>query len=261
MAFLTGIFNKPATPAAPAPAAAPVQQTTPVAAGPATKQATLPNPGAAPGAMTTPAVGAPAAPGPIPEMDKFAELFKPRPADPTAQKRPTLADPILAPLDQAAFQQQVSNANFAAAIPAEVMTKAAGGDAAALAQAINTATQAAFAAGTQLTHGLVEHGSRTAAERLDSTLGVKFRNQQISMQNVDNPVLQHPSVAPLVSVVKAQIANQNPQATPQEVLAATTEYFTSMFNAVNAPAKAQESAAMAADNQKTNFKFLLDDAL
>lgn len=255
MAFLTGLWTKPAA----APAAAPVQPTTPVAAGPATKQPSVANPGANPDVLVQPAVGAPPAPGPLPEMDKFTDLFKQRQVDPAAPKRLTLADPILAPLDQAAFQQQVSNANFAAAISPELLAKAAGGDAAALAQALNQATQAAFAAGTQLTHGLVEHGARTAAERLDSTLGVKIRNQQISMQNVDNPVLQHPAVAPLVGAIKAQIANQNPQATPQEVLAATTEYFTNMVSAFQAPAKAQETAAMAADKSKSNFRFLLDD--
>lgn len=254
MAFLTGLWTKPA-----APAAAPVQAVEPAAAGPATKQAALANPGAAPASMITPTPGSAAAAGPMPEMDKFADLFKPRAVDPNAQKRPTLSDPILTPLNQQEFQQHVANANFAASIPQELLAKAAAGDAVALGQAINQASQAAFAAGTQLTHGLVEHGSRTAAERLDSTLGVKFRNQQISMQNVDNPVLQHPSVAPLVGVVKAQIANQNPQASPQEVLAATTEYFTNMVNAFQAPAKLQETAAMAADKSKSNFKFLLDD--
>jgi hypothetical protein len=192
-------------------------------------------------------------------MSKFNDLFKMKPVDPNAPRRQTLADPILAPLDQAAFQQQVSQANFAAAIAPDLLAKAAAGDAAALGQAINQASQAAFAANTQLTHGLVEHGSRTAAERLDGSLGIKIRNQQISMQNVDNPVLQHPAVAPLVGVVKAQIANQNPQATPAEVLAATTEYFTNMVSAFQAPAKAQETAAMAADKSKSNFKFLLDD--
>ncbi len=257
MAFLTGLWTKPAA----APAAAPVQATVPGAAGPASKQAEPANPGANPAAMTAPAVGAAPAPGPIPEMAKFNDLFKAKPVDPNAVKRPTLADPILAPLNQQEFQQHVANANFAAAIPAELLNKAAAGDATALGQAINQASQAAFAAGTQLTHGLVEHGSRTAAERLDGTLGVRLRNQQISMQNVDNPVLQHPAVAPLVGIVKAQIANQNPQATPQEVLAATTEYFTNMVGAFQAPAKAQETAAMAADKSKSNFKFLLDDGV
>jgi hypothetical protein len=257
MAFLSGLWAKNDA----APAAAPAPATAPAAAGPASKQSGVPNPGADPVAMVTPATGAAPAPGPIPEMSKFNDLFKMKPVDPNAPKRPTLADPILAPLDQATFQQQVSQANFAAAISPDLLAKAAAGDAAALGQAINQASQAAFAAGTQLTHGLVEHGSRTAAERLDGSLGIKIRNQQISMQNVDNPVLQHPAVAPLVGVVKAQIANQNPQATPAEVLAATTEYFTNMVSAFQAPAKAQETAAMAADKSKTNFKFLLDDGV
>lgn len=260
MAFLSGLWAPAPAPAAATPAAAPAQAAAPAAAaGPASKQAAPANPGANPTAMAQPTTGTIPAPGPLPEMDKFADLFKPKQVDPNAPKRPTLTDPILAPLDQQAFQAQVANANFAASIPQDVLAKAAAGDATALAAAINHASQAAFAAGTQLTHGLVEHGARTAAERVDGSLGVKIRQQQISMQNVDNPVLQHPSVAPLVGLVKSQIANQNPQATPAQVLEATTEYFTNMVSAFQAPAKAQEAAATAAVQPKTNFKFLLED--
>lgn len=257
MAFLPGLWgNKNTQAPAPAPAAAPV--TVPNAAGPASKQPGVPNPGADPTNMQLPAPGAAPAPGPMPELDKFAELFKPRQVDPSAPKPVTLADPILAPLDQEAFRQQIATANFAAAIPADVLAKAAGGDPAALAQAINQASQAAFAAGTQLTHGLVEHGSRTAAERVDSQLGVKIRNQAIQMQNVDNQVLQHPAVAPLVGLVKNQIANQNPRMSPEQVTAATAEYFTNMTTALGQPAKLQAEAATAAEQQKSNFRFLLE---
>lgn len=259
MAFLTNLWAKPAAPAPAATPAAPAPAPVPVG-GPATKQVGGPaNPGADPNAMLQPLPGAAPAPGPIPELDAFSNLFKQKPADPNAVKRPTLADPILAPLDPQAFQQQVAQANFAAGIPAEVLAKAAAGDATALAQAINAASQAAFAAGTQLSHGLVEHGARTAAERLDSGLDVRLRNQQIRMQNVDNPVLQHPAVAPVVGAIKAQIANQNPQMSPADVIAATEQYFTNMQVALGQPAKAAQEAATAATKKNASFGFLLED--
>jgi len=259
MAFLSNIWGaKPA--ATPAPAPAPALAPAPIAAGPAMKQTGGPaNPGADPANMQQPLPGAAPAPGPIPELDAFSNLFKPKPVDPNAPKRPTLADPILTPLDPAAFQQQVQQANFAASIPPETLAKAAAGDATALAAAINAASQAAFAAGTQLSHGLVEHGSRTAAERVDGTLDVRLRNQQIRMQNVDNPVLQHPAVAPVVGAIKAQIANQNPQMSPAEVIAATEQYFNNMQAALGQPAKAAQEAATAAAKKGSSFGYLLED--
>lgn len=253
MAFLANLWSKqPATPT-PAPAVE-----VPGAAGPASKQQAPANPGANPSAMTTPATGAPAAPGPIPELDGFRDLFKPKAVDPNAPKRPTLADPILAPLDPAAFQQQVQNANFAASIPKDILTKAAAGDADALAAAINHAAQSGFAAATQLSHGLVEHGARTAAERGNADLDVRMRNQQIRMHNPDNPVLRDPAVAPVVGAIKSQIAQQNPSMSAEQVTQAAEQYFQNMAVALTKPTP-EQTAATVADKSKSNFRFLLEN--
>ena len=252
MGFLPNLWSK--QPATPTPA--PVVEI-PGAAGPASKQPAPANPGANPAAMAIPAVGAPPAPGPIPELAGFHDLFKPKAVDPNAPKRPTLADPILAPLDPAAFQQHVNNANFSASIPADVLAKAAAGDATALAAAINHASQSAFAAGTQLAHGLVEHGARTAAERGNQDLDVRMRNQQIRMHNPDNPVLRDPAVAPVVGAIKSQIAQQNPTMSAEQVAQAAEQYFQNMAVALTKPTQ-EQTAAMAADKDKSNFRFLLE---
>jgi len=241
MAFLDNIFNRNASPA-PDPAA---QSAVPVApganqpsgAGPATKQAAPANPGANPAAMAagavpaTPAVPVAEAGGAATGLDAFNDLFKPRPVDPNAPKAPTLQDSYLGPLDDAAFQQQVSKTNFVAGIAPDVLQKAASGDAAALADAINAAAQAGFAAATKLTHGLVDHGARSAAERVSGTLDSRIRQNQIRTQNGSNDVLNHAAVNPIFTMVKERIAGQNPSLSPAEVAARAEDYMTQVGQA------------------------------
>ena len=253
MAFLPGIFGKAPAPAPAAPAATPAA----VAgggAGPATQQQAPANPGAAPGNMMG-AQSAPAAAGPINPMDSFVDMFKPRAVDPKAPRAPTLADPILGALDPAAFKQQVATANFASAIPQETLQKAMAGDQQAFMDAINTASREAFAAAAQLSHGLVEHGARTSAERVSSSLDSRIRNFQIKSQNTSNEALAHPAVAPMLNAVKIQIAQSNPNLSPDAVQQQAEQYFTQMADVLVAP---KQQAAQAAAAPKTgDFSYLL----
>lgn len=259
MAFLPGIFGRANAPApAPAPAAPQPQaalnnnqpQPAPApasAAGPATKQATMANPGADPAAMNNPV------PNPL---DNFADIFKPKAVDPNAPKAPTLADPFLGPMDPAAFRQQLSTVNFASNIPQETVQKAMSGDAQAFSDAINAATREAFAAAAQLSHGLVEHGARTAAERVNGSLDSRIRNFQIKSQNTNHEALAHPAVAPMLNAVKMQIAQSNPQLTPEAVQQQAETYFTQMADVLTAPKRA---AAQAASTPKeTDFSSYLN---
>lgn len=259
MSFLDGIFNRqPTTPAAPA-AATPTQQPTPVnnngSAGPATKQTAPANPGADPATMFN---GQPTAPagGPENPLDNFVDFFKPKQVDPNAPKAPTLADPFLGPLDPSAFKQQVAQTNFAASIAPETVQKALQGDPQAFMEAINTAAREAFAASAQLTHGLVEHGARSAAERVSGTIDSRVRDFQIRTQNVSNEALAHPAVAPMVTAMKRQIAQSNPQLTPEQVQQQAETYFTQMADVLTAPKQA--AAAASAAPQAPNFASYLN---
>lgn len=242
MAFLPGIFgrNNAPAPTAPQPQAAlnntqPQPTSAPASsAGPATKQPTIANPGADPATMNNPVAN---------PLDSFADMFKPKPVDPNAQKPVTLADPILGPMDPNTFRQQIATANFASSIPAETMQKAVSGDVNAFSEAINFAAREAFAAAAQLSHGLVEHGSRTAAERLNGTLDSRIRNFQIKTQNTNHEALAHPAVAPMLNAVKMQIATSNPQLTPEQVQQQAETYFTQMADVLTAPKRAAETAA------------------
>lgn len=255
MAFLPGIFGKANAPA-PAPAAPQPQMAAPVApaapapapiGGPASKQAAPANPSADPATMNNPAAN---------PLDGFADIFKPRPVDPNAPKAPTLSDPYLGPLDPNTFRQQLANVNFAANIAPETVQKAMSGDAQAFSEAINAATREAFAAAAQLSHGLVEHGARTAAERLNGTLDSRIRNFQIKTQNTNHEALAHPAVAPMLNAIKMQIAQSNPQLTPEAVQQHAEQYFTQMAEVLTAP---KRTAAQAANTPKeTDFSSYLN---
>lgn len=249
MAFLPGIFGKQAAaPAAPAPAApAP-------AAGPAMKQPEPANPQANPQTMTNTPPTVPAG-GPQNPLDSFVDMFKPRQQDPNAPKAPTLADPILGPLDPNAFKQQVSQANFAASIPQETIQKAISGDPQAFADAINTAAREAFAAAAQLSHGLVEHGARTAADRVNTSLDSRIRTFQIKSQNTSHEALNHPAVAPMLNAVKMQIATSNPTLSPEQVQQQAETYFTQMADVLTAPKR--QAAEQAAKPKEPDFSYLL----
>lgn len=259
MAFLPGIFNRNPAPVAPAAAPAPA---TPVnsngSAGPAGQQQAGPaNPGANPATMqNTPA--APAAAGPVNPLDAYANLFAPKQPEPNAAKVPTLADPILGTLDPAAFRAQVAKANFASTIPQEQMQKALSGDVAAFTDVINSAAREAFAAAAQLSHGLVEQGVRTGADRLGSTLDSRIRNFSIKSQNTSNEALSHPAVAPMLNAVKMQIASSNPNLSADQVQTQAEQYFTQMADVLIAPKQAAAQAATAKKTAETDFSSYLN---
>jgi len=242
MAFLPGIFNRnpaPAAPAAPAPQPAAVNSNG--SAGPAGQQQSPANPAANPQQMTGQPAQAPAG-GPVNPMDAYANLFTPKAQDPKAQKAPTLADPILGTLDPVAFRQQVSTANFASTIPQEQMQKALSGDVQAFTDVINSAAREAFSAAAQLSHGLVEQGVRTGAERLNSGLDSRIRNFQVKSQNTSNEALNHPAVAPMLNAVKMQIASSNPNLSADQVQQQAEQYFSQMADVLVAPKQAAAAA-------------------
>lgn len=248
MAFLPGIFNRQQPAQQPAQPQAP-QVNSNGSAGPAGNQTQMPANTAAHPTNMAGGQAAPAAGGPQPAaptgLDAFTNLFTPKAQDPNATKAPTLADPILGALDPAAFRQQISTANFAASIPQDTIQKAMQGDAQAFQDALNHASREAFAAAAQLSHGLVENGVRTGADRLNSTLDSRFRNLQLKSQNTNNEALNHPAVAPMLQGVKMMIAQNNPNLSPTEVQQQAEAYFEQMAGVLAKPQQVQQQESNA----------------
>lgn len=248
MAFLDGIFGKQAAPPAPAPTPAVPPNPAAVAGGGSgniMSQAQPANTAAHPTNMVSPGAN---------PMDAFTGMFKPVARDP-ASAPPTLSDPLLQPLDPAQFKQQVSQANFAAAIPQEMLQKAMSGDVQAFSDAINTAAREAFSAAAQLSHGLAEQGARTAAQRVDAGLDGRIKQYQIKSQNTSNEALAHPAVAPMLNAAKMMIAQSNPQLSPEQIQSQAESYFTQMADVLVAPK--QQALAKSKAPTETDFSSYL----
>lgn len=253
MSFLNGLWNK-AT--APAPAAAPAAPAPAPTGGPALKQPAPANPAANPAAMQTGAPAPAPAAGPEDPLAGFVDIFKPKQVDPNAPKPPSLSDPLLGQFDPATMQQQVAKTNFMANVAPDKVQAALSGDANAFMEVINAATQNAFLASAQLSHGLAETGARTAAERVSQSMDGRIRNFQIRTQNPTNEALAHPAVAPMLAALKTQIATSNPQLSPEQIQQQAESYFTQVADVLTAP-KQQQLAQQQAGPKEQDFSFLL----
>lgn len=257
MSFLNGIFSKtPAVPVSTTPPATPGAPAAGGGAGPASAQPSGPaNPAANPGNMSGAPAPAPAG-GPENPLDSFADIFKAPEPKPNEQRVPTLADPLLAPLDPAKLREHVNKANFTQNLNPETVQKALSGDASAFMDALNAVARESFAAAAQLSHNVAETGARTAAARLDGTLDSRFRDLQIRGQNTANEKLTHPAVAPMVNATKALIAQNNPNLSPAEVQQRAEQYFTQMAQVLAAPNQPEPPAPKAGVD---DFSYLLKD--
>ena len=135
-------------------------------------------------------------------------------------------------------------------------TYALSGDQNAFLEVINQATQNAFLASAQLSHGLAETGARTAAERVNQSMDGRIRNFQIRTQNPTNEALAHPAVAPMLAALKTQIATSNPQLSPEQIQQQAESYFTQVADVLTAP-KQQQLAQQQAGPKEADFSYLL----
>lgn len=223
----------PTTPAAPAPAAPPASPTA------------QNNPGAIP-------QGAQSAAAPTSPLDPFKDVWSPAAAQ--AQS----ADPFAAPylqLDETKLTQGLQQVDFTRGLNPELIQKAMSGDAAALMETLNHVSRATLHQATRLQAATTESALRTQSDRIKGYIPDAVKTSNLQNQPITNPALAHPSVEPMLRVLRGQIAQQNPNMTPQEVAARAENFFTSAAQAVNmhSPEAAQRTAAAAKEDAKYDF--------
>jgi hypothetical protein len=78
---------------------------------------------------------------------------------------------------------------------------------------------------------MVEHGVSFAQNQINTGLDSRIRDFQVRTHNpnIDNPALQHPVGKSLLKGITQQIANANPEMTPEQVHSAATENFQSFL--------------------------------
>lgn len=220
--------SKPA--AAPAPTA-PAQ--------PAANNPAQPAPNTDPAAAVTPAPAPAATP-----LDQFTKLWE---TDPNSG---TPADTSLfGAVDPKKVFEAAKGANFASAIPQDVLAAVAnGGDGAvaALQQAINASTQAAFAQSTIAATKLIEQAIAKATEQNMAALpGLVKRHAAADSLQTENPALSNPAAQPIISAIQAQLAIKYPDATASQLAQMAKDYLGNFAEVVK-PTKPVEAAKPAA---------------
>ena len=158
-------------------------------------------------------------------LSNYAELWKIEDKD-----KPVNAQEALTPnftLDPKKVAEAARTVDYAKLVPAEIMTKAMSGDAAAMSQMLNAVTQAATANAGMNTAQIVQAALAHQAKKFVEILPQQVRNQQVSQQvSQDHPIFQNPAAAPMVSMLKDQFAVKYPLATPAEISKHTSDYLT-----------------------------------
>jgi hypothetical protein len=177
-------------------------------------------------------------------LDGFTKLW-----ETDTSSTDTTNQSLFGDLDPKKVFEAAKGANFAGAISPEVLQAvAAGGEGAtaALQQAINSSTQAAFAQAMLASTKLIEQAiTKTNAKNLADLPGLVKRHTAADSLHTENPALSNPAAAPIIAAVQAQLALKHPDATASQLKAMATDYL-SNFAEVVKPTKAAEPKKPAA---------------
>jgi hypothetical protein len=203
-----------------------------------TPAAPEPTPAPAPSpAPTAPASAAPTTPAePLP-LDSFKTLWD---TDPNASPD----QPFALNADPAKFMEAAKTMNFGSIIPPETLSAInQGGEAATAAfqAAMNTVAQATYAQSAHAAAKIVEMAVQKAEASFEARVPELIkRHTAASGLREENPIFNHPSAAPIVGALEAQMAKKYPNATANELRSMAKDYLTQFAGAVS-PQKADPS--------------------
>jgi len=144
--------------------------------------------------------------------DKAKEIWGAKPIESPTSK------PVFQPTDPQALQQAVSSINFAEVVPAELMTKAAGGDAAAMMEMMNLVARAGYSASAESSKELLSQHDSVRTSQIDQLIEQRFK-QMMGGEAVKkvNPAFENPKYAPMLDKLQKQFQAAYPNASPQEL--------------------------------------------
>lgn len=197
----------------------------PATAAPAAETVTTPAAQSADVTVTTPAT--PVEPLPL---DSFKTLWD---TDPNA----SINQPFALNADPAKFMEAAKTMNFGSIIPPETLTTInQGGEAATAAfqSAINSVAQATYAQSAHAAAKIVEMAVQKAEASFEARVpDLIKRHTAASGLREDNPIFNHPSAAPIVGALEAQMAKKYPNATANELRSMAKDYLTQFAGAVS----------------------------
>lgn len=207
--FLKGLTS-------PAPAATPPAPAAPAASSPAQ------------GAQDGQAGVAPAA-APAPEanpLEQWAKLFTTEAPKPDASKDGKPAEQLdpfnISPENLA---KAASGINLSQVVTPELAQKALGGDANAFMEAINKSSQMTFMMAYQAAMQAVKPALDSRFADFSKKMPDTFKQLSVDATLQGDPLLSNPALKPVVDGLRSQILSKHPDATPQQLQQAISEYF------------------------------------
>lgn len=200
------------------------------------------NPGADPATVPPAGSANPTPAEPANPLDNFAKIWE------TPQGQSS-ADPFATPLlnsDPTQIQAAAGKMNFTQGIPQDAITKALSGDVPSFLAVINKAVQNATAVNAQLSTQTVERAISANNNRVFQALPNKVRDVQLAGLTPENPALSHPAAQPVLNMLRAQVAANNPGMSAVAVNQQVEQFFSTFASALQAPAAQAAQAAQAA---------------
>lgn len=209
-----------------APAAAPPSQASAAPAAPAPSPA---NAASGQGSTPVPAGdGGGTAPNPL---EAWAKMFEPATNAPPAAP----AAPDLWASNPEQLAKAAGNINLSAVIPQELVTKALGGDAASLMEVINKSSQMTFMMAYQAAMQGVKPAMEARFDAFSKEMPSTFKNLSVDATLQGDPLLSNPAMKPVVDGLRKQILGKHPDATPQQLQQAISEYLKAVGISVAPP--------------------------
>lgn len=172
---------------------------------------------------------------PVSPLDKFADLWQTKTTS-DGKPVPIPADPLKQPVfnfDPVKIQATADQMDFTGGINPELVAKALGGDAAAFAEAINTAIRTAVVGMTINSGNLINTALVSNNDKFASQLPTHLKKHQLlESAGSDNPVFNHPNVQPLVQSLKQMALAKDPNASVADIEAQIAGYLTGLSEAV-----------------------------
>jgi hypothetical protein len=157
-------------------------------------------------------------------LDQWAQLFTSEAPKPAADGNKTEApDPFA--ISPEALAKAASGINLSQVVTPELAQKALGGDPNAFTEAINKSSQMTFMMAYQAAMQAVKAAMDNRFQDFQSKMPDTFKKLSVDATLQGDPLLSNPALKPVVDGLRSQILSKHPDATPQQLQQAISEYF------------------------------------
>lgn len=136
-------------------------------------------------------------------------------------------------IDPKVLSEVSGSLNFTNNIPADLMQKATSGDANAMVQLMNHVAQQAYQASLHHSSALTDKFVNARSSFDLKSVGSKVKGELTNTAMAAIPNYKHPAVKLQLNMIADAMSRQNPDASPQEIAKAASQYIQDLASAIN----------------------------